>query len=259
MSSTAERVKLAHALDVDPARLDMLAALSEDDLRTLRAQIGEALFQADKHYFTRIAALTRTVPAAVSAKLTELVLPPLLAARTAELLEPQRAADLVGRVSLTYIADVAAVMDAARAPELIAAIPAERVADVAGELLRREEWVVIGSFVAQVSDEALRRSIARFDGEHLLRVGYVLDDLTKLDGIGALLTTGQIDDMLASASRLGLWRELAEVLANLTGERIERMADRLASAPADVRAAYDRAAAEGALPADTLEALSGTR
>jgi hypothetical protein len=254
--ATAELRKLAHALDVDEERVRMLAGLPPEDLRTLRAQVGEAMFQNDRHYFARMAALTKTVPGAVSAKLTEAVVPPLIAARTAELLEPKRAAELVGRISESYLADVSQFMDASRAPEIIAAIPPARVGAVAAELARRSEWVVIGGFVTQVTDEGLAASVAQFDGEQLLRIGFVLDDVSRLDDIGAMLTQGQIDGVLGAAAEFALWTEFEELLNNLGPERLARLAERYAELDPEVRAAYDAAASSGALDPAALAKIT---
>jgi hypothetical protein len=251
--ATAELRKLAHALDVEPDRLNSVAGLPADDIRTLRKQVGEALFQADKHYFARVAALSKAIPGSVAAKLTEVVLPPLIAARTAELLEPRRAADLVGRISAKYLADVSLYMDASRAPEVIAAIPTARIASVGAELARRKEWVVIGGFVAQVSQEALAASVAQFDGEQLLRIGFVLDDVTRLDDIGTMLTDVQIDEMLAAAGEFGLWTEIQELCEHLAPERIARMAGRYAVADKSVQAPFEAAAKSGDLAKATLQ------
>lgn len=256
--SDAELQKLAHTLGVGVDRLDMVADVPSEDLRTLRAQVGEALFQADKHYFTRVAALSRAVPGAVAAKLTEATLPPLLAARTAELLEPSRAVDMVRRISDRYLANVSAAMDASRAPEVVAAIPPERVTKVGAELARRQEWVVIGSFVAQVTDDALRASVAEFDGEQLLRIGFVLDDLSRLDDIGGMLTDAQIDQLLVAAADSGLWPELDALLAHLSPERVDRMAERYAAAAEAVRAAFESAVEHGELDSANLSALRGS-
>lgn len=233
----------------------MLDGVPGADLRALRKQIGEALFQADKHHFARVAALSNAVPAALAAKLTEAALPPLLAARTAELIEPGRAVEMVTRVSESYLADVAAAMDASRAPAVVGAIPPERVARVGRELADRSEWVVIGGFVAEVGEAALRASVAVFSGEELLRVGFVLDDMSRLDDIGAMLSDDQIDALLRAAAEVELWAELSDLLENLAPPRIERMAARFASAGDDVSAAFTRAVAAGALPSAALERL----
>jgi hypothetical protein len=256
VQQTAELRKLAHALDVPPDRLAMLADVPAEDLRTLREQAGEALFQADRHYFTRIAALSKAVPTAVAAKLTEVALPPLLAARTAELLDPSRAAELVTRISPRYLADVSTHLDPARAADVIAAIPADRVAAVGRELARRAEWIVIGGFVAHVASPALAASVREFSGEQLLRVGFVLDDLSRLDDIGGILSDEQLDDLLAAAAASSLWPELESLLDNLSDERVTRLAARYAAAPKSVRSAFAAAAASGALSRLALDRLT---
>jgi hypothetical protein len=248
--------KLARALQVDEHELDFLAGVPEPDLRTLRRQVGEALFQADRPSLVRVAALSKAVPAGVAAKLSEAVLPPLIAARTAELLEPHKAAELVSRISPKYLADVSVYMDAARSPEVVAAIPAARVAEVAAELARREEWIVIGSFVAQVGDEALTASVARFNGEQLLRIGFVLDDITRLDDIGGMLSDAQLDELLIAAAEFGLWQELAELAANLSEPRLARLAEHYPNLSDDAKAAFEQARTDGGLPSDVLARLT---
>jgi len=250
--SSAELQKLAHALDLPPSRLAVVADLPDEDLRTLRLQVSDALFEADKPAFVRVAALSKAVPGAVAAKLTQAVLPPIIAARVAELLDPDRAADMVGRLSDDYVAEVAMRMDAARAPHVVEAIPPAKIGAIARELARREEWVVIGGFVSAVSSPALAASVAEFSGEQLLRIGFVLDDRRRFDEIGDLLTDTQVDDLLAAAARAGLWAELEVLASHLTGARRARFAARFAEAPAAVRAAFDAAVSDGVLAAATL-------
>lgn len=244
---TAERLKLAHCLGVAPTELSMLDAVPADELRTLRAQIGEALFQADKPYFARLAAVSKAVPVSVAAKLTELALPALLAARTAELLEPSKAVELVERLSDRYLADVSAVLDPLRSPEIVAAIPPARVVTINRELARRQEWVVIGAYVSVIGTAALRACVANYDGEQLLRVGFVLDDQDKIDVIGEMLTDDQLDDMLAAALTHELWAELADQLEHLSGDHLDRLAHRFAHADDEVRGGLREAAADGRL------------
>jgi len=166
-------------------------------------------------------------------------------------LDADRAADMVGRLPESYLAEVAMRMDAARAPHVVDAIPAERVGAIARELARRGEWVVIGGFVSSVSSPALAASVAQFSGEQLLRIGFVLDDVSRFDEIGDLLTDAQLDDLLAAAASSGLWAELAELVSHLTGERLARLRERYAAAPADVRSAL-----AAHLPPESLAALA---
>ena len=162
----------------------------------------------------------------------------------------------MSRISPKYLADVSLYIDAARAPEVVAAIPPARVAEVAAELARREEWIVIGSFVAQVDDEALAASVARFDGEQLLRIGFVLDDVTRLDDIGGMLSDRQLDELLIAAAEFDLWQELAELVANLSAPRLARLAERYARLDAATHERYEQASAEGDLLREVLAKLT---
>ena len=233
-----------------------LTGVPAADLRRLRAQIADALFEADKPHFAKMAALSKAVPVAVAAKITQLALPPLLAARTAELIDPGRAVDMVARMSDTYLADVSAAMDPSRAPEIIAQLPPERVAKVGRELARREEWVVIGGFVGHVSDAALAGTVRAFDGEQLLRIGFVLDDKTRLNDISPLLTHAQLNELLAAAAR-GLWIEFDDLLTNLDALSSARIRACFAAAPAEVEAAIRAGAASGELSAASMAKLTG--
>lgn len=252
----AEIQQLAHTLGVPPARLDALRDVPPADLRTLRFQVAEYLFRVDKHQFAQVAALAQAVPAPVAAKLAELVLPPLLAARTTELIKPQRALELVGRMSDSYLADVSAALDPSRCPEVIAQSPADRVATVGRELARREEWVVMGRFVTHVGSAALDAMISQLTGEQLLRIGFVLPDPSRLDEIVTLLSDAQLDAVLIAANERDLWRELDELLTNVTGLRRARLAERLAAAPASLAQTVQAAVERGALSRDALAALT---
>ena len=257
MRAEAEIRKLAHQLGAAPSRLEFLATVPAGDLRALRGRVSELLFEADRHHFDKIVAVSRIVPTALAARITEFGLSPLIAARVAELLEPAKAVDMVGKLSDRYLADVSAAMDPMRVPELIAQIPPARVAMVGAELARRGEWVVMGGFVSLVSDAALEAAVATLTGEELLRAGYVLDDLSRLDDIAEMLTDEQLDGVLGAAIEHDLWVELDEVLANLKGDRAKRIAARYATADAATVAAVEAAAGAGALRPDSLAKLSG--
>src|SRR5205823_718706 len=112
-----------------------------------------------------------------------------------------KASELVARLSDSYLADVSAAMDPARAPAVVAGIPAERIARVGAELARRSEWIVIAGFIDHVSSAALAATIGAFTGEQLLRIGFVLDEKTRLDDVAALVTDEQLDDMYLAAEK----------------------------------------------------------
>lgn len=251
----AEIVKLAHQLGVARSRLEFLGTVDPVELRELRHQIGAALFAAGEHHFSMVVAVSKLLPCGLAARITEHALSPLIAARTAELLDPARAVDLVVRLSDGYLADVSVAMDPARAPEVLRKIPPERVATVAAELARRGEWVVMGAFASVVSLDALAAAVARLTGEQLLRVGFVLDDPDRLGVIGRMLTDVQIDELLAAAAEHELWHELDELAAHLDPSGAARLSARYAAAPRPVVAAVEAATAGGTLGSPALTTL----
>jgi hypothetical protein len=257
LDTEAELRKLAHQLAVPTEELDLLQGVPAGELRELRAQISEAMFRHGRHAFARVAALSKAVPTSVSAKLTEAVLPPLIAARVSELLEPAKAAEMVTKISDRYLADVSAVMDPARTPDVIAAIPSDRVATISIELARRGEWVVIGGFASHIGGDGLTASVATYNGEQLLRIGFVLEDAAKMNDIVGLLTDKQVDGMITAAADKSLWTEVGDMLEHLSDERAERVATRFAVAPEQVRASFEAAVASGELETAAYGRLAG--
>jgi hypothetical protein len=107
----------------------------------------------------------------------------------------------------------------------------------------------MGAFVSYVSAAALRATVQRLSGDQLLRIGFVLDDVSRLGEISDILTTQQLDEMLAAASADSLWRELDDLLGELDEQRVGRLAEQYALAPSDRREAIEAAAERGDLSA----------
>jgi hypothetical protein len=78
-----EIAKLASLLDREPADLAYLEKCSADDVRALRDQVTDLLFDSDRHAMQRIATASKVVPVKLVATLGERVFGPLLCARVA--------------------------------------------------------------------------------------------------------------------------------------------------------------------------------
>ncbi|WP_341928085.1 hypothetical protein [Nocardioides psychrotolerans] len=146
--------RLAHVLGVKVGDLHDLAHLPEGDLRALHTQVSHRLFTEGEHQFARIAGLASSLPAPMVGKIAERFLPASVAARAAELLDPARARDLVGRFSLAYLSDVALALDPLRSRAVVRAIAPERVGEIAHELLRRGHHLLLVDFLGAVTPEA---------------------------------------------------------------------------------------------------------
>ena len=140
MSRASERrspqlSRIARLLEVDVADVQGLDGVPDADLRILHDQISHSMFADGQQRFAGVAALSKTVPGPLAGKLAERFLPPVLAARVSELLEPARARDLVGRVRISYLADIAVALDPVKSRPVVQALPADRIGQVAKEML----------------------------------------------------------------------------------------------------------------------------
>lgn len=224
LEARAEIVKLARLLRSDRESLAFLAKAPPADLRRFREQAMDALFEADRRKLERVAAASRRLPAALVARIGQRVYGALLSARVAGMLEPRRAVDVARRLSPAFLADVAAEMDPRRASDVLARMPATQVADVARELVRREDFVTMGRFVAHLSDEALTAALEATDDAALLRIAFVMDEKDRLDHVIELCAEDRLAGMVSAAAAEDLWAEALDLLTHVRPERRERLA-----------------------------------
>lgn len=264
LESRAQVLRLARLLDADPERLSGLEAAGPEALRRLRDQISDALFASGMAGLERAAALGGLLPAPLVSQLAQRALGPQLAARTAALLDADRAIDLAGHLPLAFLAELAVSIDPRRLREVIASLPVERLIEVGDELTRREEWVVMGSVVDHLPDATLEAALDALDDEAVLRVGFVLDNKARLDEILGHLDDQRIASVISVAAREGLWLEAIDLALNAREERarvvgimgrapeaeLDSLGDALVADP-DLAAAAQQL--EGELPAPARE------
>ncbi len=165
-AQAAQVDRLARRLGVEPDELPDLGSVPAADLRTLHEQVGRSIFAGSEQRLTRIAGLSSALPGPVAARLAEKFLPPSIAARVAELLETARAADLVRRLSVPYLASVAAALDPERSRHVVQTISPERIGAVVRELLERHEHDVLAHLTGAVTPEQLAVVRSELDDPH---------------------------------------------------------------------------------------------
>ena len=201
MSGTrAEIVKLARLLADDPARFAYLADLPAADVRAVRIAATDVLFDANADVFARIAAASKLVPAAITAAIAERAFGPLLCARVAAALEPDRAVDLAARVSVDFLADVAAEIDPRRIAPILTALPVARMRSVAAVLIRRGDYVTMGRFIGELPAPALRALVAELSPEDMLHTAVFSDDDTRFPEIFAMIPDRAIPEVVRIAA-----------------------------------------------------------
>lgn len=206
---------IARLLAVEVDELHGLDAVPDDDLIALRSQIGDRLSADKRHRFARVAGLAQIIPGPIAGRLAEKFLPPAGGALAAELLEPAKARDLVGRVSVRYLGELAVALDPVRAQDVVRAVPAERVAEVARELFGRNEYAAMARFVDAVEVDALFATLGVATPHDLLAVVPLLTWNDNLDRVIAELPDHQTRQI---AAELGAG-ELAELALALDPHR----------------------------------------
>ena len=195
-TTTTQVGRIARLLGVEPADVHGLDSIPEQDLRVLHDQISHTLFVDGRARFARVAGLSKTLPGPVCGKLAELFVPAAIAARIAELLEPAKAAELVNRVSVRYLADISMVLDPVRSKPVVLAIPPARIGEVARELFRRGEYPTMAEFVGTVGLEALFAALGAATPHDLLAVVPLLEWNENLDHVIRHLPESQIGQIV---------------------------------------------------------------
>jgi hypothetical protein len=208
----AELLKLARLLGQAPDELAYLEAVSVVELRQLREQITEILFDSHLGALKRLALASRLLPVGVVAQMGEKVFGSLLSARITGLLDPDRAVDVAARLPDAFLADVAVELDPRRASAVLARIPADRIAAITRELLARGEFVTVGRFVGHLPDESLRASVDVSGPDDLLQVALVLEQRERLGDFLEMVGPERTEQILGAADRAELGREARELV-----------------------------------------------
>ena len=223
--------RIAHLLGSKPEDLDELLHVPADELRELHDQLAEWLFAVHADSFARVAAVSKVLPGALAGKMAERFLEPPLAARAAVMLEPAKAVDLVTKVSVRYLGDVAMSLDPVRGKPVIRAIPPARVAEVAAELFRRDELAAMAEFAGTVDKPALDAALKVATPAQLVRVAPLLVWNDNIEEIIDELSDERLDAILTAVADDDLWLEASVLLRRLRVETLERVVHRLAVLP----------------------------
>lgn len=227
LAARAEAIKLAHELSADPADLAFLHAIGADELHRLRETVSRALFAVHEPKLRRLAALSKVIPPALAAKITEGTLPPMLCGRTAGFLEPAVAGRLAGHFRPEFLAEVSRFLDPQRAARIIPALPDDLILRVAGILLGRGEYIVLARFVAVVRDDLAGRVIRMATGAQLLEASFYAEDRSRIDPLMAYVDDAVLADVINAAAELDLFDEAVSLLAFVGPDSVSRLSSTL--------------------------------
>ena len=223
LAHRAETHRLARVLGVDPEDLDFLRDAPTAALTELRHGIQDRLLERSRGEFERAVSLADRIPRALAATLAQKVMGPVLGGRAASLLSPGLTAELSARLPPDFLADVAGHVDLRHVGPLIGGIPTDTMAATGRVLRRREEWIVLSAFVGHVPEAKLRTLLDVFDGEALLRSGFVIEDASRLDAVMEMLSDARLDELLVAAFEHELWAEAVGVAGLLGDDQSKRV------------------------------------
>ena len=225
LETRAEIIKLARVLGTPADQLGYLERAAPEDLRALREQATDKLFEGDRDRLHKLALASRLLPSSIGSVIARWALGALLSARVTGLLVPSKAVEIAKRLPASFLADIAVELDPRRAREVIERMPAWQVGEVAAELARRNEHVAMGRFVGYLGDEALIAAMEQIDDAGLLRIAFVMEGKDRLDHVLSLLPEPRLAGVMHAADRGALWPEAFDLLDHLSEQRQGALAE----------------------------------
>jgi hypothetical protein len=228
LEARSEILKLSRLLGREAEHLTYLDGMPSAEIRLLREQVTDVLFTAHGPALSRLATASRLLPVALVATLGESVFGPVLSARVAGLLDPDRAVDMASRLPIGFLADVAIELDPRRASEVIGRIPPEQIGAITRVLIGREDYVTMGRFVGHLGNGAIVSAVGVMDDTALLRVAFVLESKDSLKELVGVLGSERLDGIIEAAANANLWPEVLDLLGHLTLTQRRELVGRVA-------------------------------
>ncbi len=243
LGTRAELIKLARALGTTTDGVAFAGSLDEQDIRRLRRRVVAALYDEHRPAFQRVAVITRMLPTAVNVRIALRAFSPLLSARVAGEMVPERAAELAGRMPVDYLAECCLHLDPRRAAPLVGRLDPDRALAVVIELVRRGEFITLGRLLDAATERIVVDVAETVSDEAMLRIGFYAESAAhltravaalperRLRGIVTTAMTGPPDLRSAGLSMIGrleddgLRGRLAGYAAESGDEVLTRMLD----------------------------------
>ncbi|MGY0541564.1 hypothetical protein ACW14X_28880 [Nocardioides sp. YJ-D4] len=203
LTSALEITKLAHEMHVDESELAFLATTSPDDIRDLRGIVSHAMFSRHESRVKGLAAVSKKLPAAVTAKITEIAMGPMLSARVAAVMDPADAAKLAGHLKPEFLAELSVHLDPSRVEGIIAKLDSALVVEVGRRLLAEGHLLTLARFTGVVRPETSLEVVDGASGAEILQLALFIDEPAVVDPILAGLSDETVAEIAAATAEHG--------------------------------------------------------
>lgn len=203
LTSALEITKLAHEMHVDESELAFLATTSPDDIRDLRGIVSHAMFSRHESRVKGLAAVSKKLPAAVTAKITEIAMGPMLSARVAAVMDPADAAKLAGHLKPEFLAELSVHLDPSRVEGIIAKLDSALVVEVGRRLLAEGHLLTLARFTGVVRPETSLEVVDGASGAEILQLALFIDEPSVVDPILAGLSDETVAEIAAATTEHG--------------------------------------------------------
>ena len=183
LAARNEVMLLAGELGAAEDRLAYLISSPVEELRAFRTLVSTQLFAKQEHRFGRVAGLTKLVPAALSAKIAEHALGPVVSGRVAGLLEPDAAVNLAKNLSPRFLAALSPSLDPQRVEAIVQRLPHRLTVEVGTLLLKARQFLVLGRFVSVAPIEVVMGVVDVASPQEILDVALYSEDKTSLNAV----------------------------------------------------------------------------
>jgi hypothetical protein len=199
LATRAELVKLSRALGTTPEEVAFAADLPHATIRRVRERVVATLYDEHKAAFQRVAMVARLLPTALNVRITLRAFPPLLAARVAGEMPPDRAAELANRMPVEYLTQACVHLDPRRAAPLVHRIRQDRVLAVITALVDQGDFITLGRLLDAATEPIVREVAATVPTEALLQVGFYAESDEQLTRAVALLPPARLREIVRDA------------------------------------------------------------
>lgn len=256
LAGRVESFKLAQVLGVHHDELAFLSGHDPEAIRQVRTALGEALFRRHESRFRRVGKLATSVPAPLAAKIAQLALGPMLAARVAACMDPKIAVKLAGSLTLDYLMEVSIALDPVRAEPILDGLPEALVVDVGRRLLERGEHLTLGRFISVIAPEVALQVVEAATGPDLLAVALHADDSAALDVLVARIDEELLVESIQAAHETRTYADAITLAAHVSETSRGRLVPLIVALDEDGRDGFVRALHEHDVWAVVLGALS---